>query len=78
MLLIFIIFLGLNTLYNCRAKYGALNCMEILVNLDGIKVNVQNKMQKETPLHKAVQYQDDPDLALSMVDLLLEAGADPK
>lgn len=52
--------------------------MEILVNLDDINVNIQNKMQKETPLHKAVQYRDDPDLALSMVDLLLEAGADPK
>lgn len=65
-------------LFHCRAKYGALNCMEILVNLDDINVNIQNKMQKETPLHKAVQYRDDPDLALSMVDLLLEAGADLK
>ncbi|KAL1935694.1 hypothetical protein VTP01DRAFT_4834 [Rhizomucor pusillus] len=67
-----------DTALHYAAKYGALNCMEILVNLDDINVNIQNKMQKETPLHKAVQYRDDPDLALSMVDLLLEAGADPK
>ncbi|KAI8967732.1 hypothetical protein BDF20DRAFT_829080, partial [Mycotypha africana] len=31
-----------------------------------------------TPLHLAVQYEDDPEVALNMVDLLLDAGSDPR
>lgn len=29
-------------------------------------------------MHKAVQYQDDPDVQLQIVDSLIEAGADPR
>ncbi|KAL0095511.1 hypothetical protein F4703DRAFT_1727025, partial [Phycomyces blakesleeanus] len=32
----------------------------------------------DTPLHQAVQYTDEPDIALAMVDVLLQASADPR
>jgi hypothetical protein len=35
----------------------------MLVNHDGIELDVQN-FEGDTPLHKAVQYTDDPDVAL--------------
>ena len=63
--------------YN-SASFGSLECMEILVNLEGINLNVRNRIEKDTPLHKAVHYHDEKNIALAMVDLLLEAGADPR
>ncbi|KAI7862021.1 hypothetical protein BDF14DRAFT_1737239, partial [Spinellus fusiger] len=32
----------------------------------------------DTPLHKAVQYTEDADVAMAMVDVLLQADADPR
>ena len=51
--------------------------MDILVHLDNIRLNARDTIQKDTPLHKAVQY-DEKDIALVMVDTLLQAGADPR
>ncbi|KAI8994812.1 ankyrin repeat-containing domain protein [Pilobolus umbonatus] len=59
------------------AKYGSLSCLEILLKVPGINVNMRNK-QGNTPLHLAVQYEDDYEVALNMVDLLIDAGADPR
>lgn len=62
-----------------RAKAGAIGCLEILVNLDDIELDVQNRLEGDTPLHKAVQYQtEDVEMATAMVELLLAAGADPR
>ncbi|CAO3589730.1 unnamed protein product [Absidia cylindrospora] len=62
-----------------RAKSGALGCLEFLVNLDDIDLNVKNRLEGYTPLHYAVEYQDtDTELAYAMVDILLQGGADSK
>ncbi|KAG0768849.1 hypothetical protein G6F57_002651 [Rhizopus arrhizus] len=60
------------------AKFGALNCLEILVRVPGIDLNKKNNREGNTPLHFAVQYEDDPEIALDVVDLLLNSGADPR
>lgn len=52
--------------------------MEILVNVRGINVNQRNNVEKNTPLHLAAQYKDDPEVASAITELLLEAGADPR
>lgn len=54
-----------------------MTCLEILADIPGINVNLRNK-QGDTPLHLAVKYEEDPEVAISMVDILLDSGADPR
>ncbi|KAI8339211.1 ankyrin [Chlamydoabsidia padenii] len=68
-----------NTAAHIAAKFGSLNCLELLVNLDDIDLDAKNRMDGNTPLHYAVEYQTkDPEYALAMVDLLIQGGADTK
>jgi ankyrin repeat protein len=61
-----------------RAKHGSLDCLELLVGHDGIDLDAKNTLEGDTPLHKAVEFTDDPDVAIAMVEILLEAEADPR
>ncbi|CAO3644702.1 unnamed protein product [Cunninghamella blakesleeana] len=66
-----------NTAAHLAAKNGSLGCLEHLVNLDHIDLNIKNILEGNTPLHCAVEYQDqDYEYALSMVDILIQGGAD--
>lgn len=49
----------------------------MIVDIPNVNVNLRNK-QGNTPLHLAVQYEEDPEVAVSMVDILLDSGADPR
>jgi ankyrin repeat protein len=69
---------SLLTMHFYSARFGSLTCLEILVGVEGVDVNIQNKKEGNTPLHLAVQYEEDPEVALSMVDILLDSGADPR
>ena len=61
------------------AKGGSIECLEALVNLDDIDLDIKDHMEGNTPLHKAVEYQSkDVQVAECMVDLLLQGGADPR
>ncbi|KAI8083094.1 ankyrin repeat-containing domain protein [Halteromyces radiatus] len=66
-----------NTSLHYATKYGALACLELLVRVAGIHMNSKNAIG-DTPLHNAVQYKDDPEIALEMVNILLDAGANPR
>lgn len=55
-----------------------MSCLELLVTLKAIDLNMRDRIDQDTPLHKAVQYKEDYDIAIAMVDQLLEAGADPR
>ncbi|OAD67182.1 hypothetical protein PHYBLDRAFT_67318 [Phycomyces blakesleeanus NRRL 1555(-)] len=61
-----------------RAMFGSLACLEILAHQGSINMNKKNIATGDTPLHQAVQYTDEPDIALAMVDVLLQASADPR
>ncbi|KAJ2957444.1 hypothetical protein NQZ79_g6873 [Umbelopsis isabellina] len=67
-----------NTAAHYAAKHGALNCLEKLVNHDDIDLDIKNTVEGDTPLHKAVVYDEDPEIAIAIVELLLEAEADPR
>ncbi|KAI9304695.1 ankyrin repeat-containing domain protein [Cunninghamella echinulata] len=68
-----------NTAAHLAAKYGSLGCLEYLVNLDDIDLNIKNLLEGNTPLHYAVEYQNkDEELSYSMVDILLQGGSDVK
>ncbi|KAI7870779.1 ankyrin repeat-containing domain protein [Spinellus fusiger] len=65
-----------NTAAHYAAKAGSIGCLEILVNIEGVDIDIQNTLELDTPLHKAVMHQDeDAEVAFSMAELLLMAGA---
>ncbi|CAO3624608.1 unnamed protein product [Cunninghamella echinulata] len=68
-----------NTAAHLAAKYGSLGCLEYLVNLDDIDLNIKNRLEGNTPLHYAVEFQNkDEEVSLFMVDILLQGGSDVK
>lgn len=52
--------------------------MELLVKVPGVNVNLRNKNEGNTALHLAVLYDEDPEVRVGMVDVLLDAEADPR
>ncbi|KAG0215114.1 hypothetical protein BGX28_000819 [Mortierella sp. GBA30] len=66
---------------NCALHYAARNastgCLEVLLYFDGIQLDIANRIEGETPLHKAAAYED-PDIALEMCRILVGGGASVK
>ncbi|ORZ08086.1 ankyrin repeat-containing domain protein [Absidia repens] len=66
-----------DTALHYATQSGSLACLELLVRVNGIQVNRKNKLGN-TPLYYAVIYMDDQEVALEMVNVLLDAGANPR
>ncbi|TFK85580.1 ankyrin [Polyporus arcularius HHB13444] len=66
-----------NTALHYAASHGYLEILEHLLEYDGCDVDLQNRIEKATPLHLALQI-DDPETRAAVVSSLLEAGADTK
>ncbi|KAG0205394.1 hypothetical protein BGX28_003015 [Mortierella sp. GBA30] len=66
-----------NSALHYAARYASTGCLEILLYYDGIKVNIVNSIEGDTPLHKAAGYQD-PEIALEMAQILVNGGASAK
>lgn len=67
-----------NGALHLAAKYGNYEVMDHLLDIDGVDVNLQAKLNGNTPLHYAVSYSfDDPEYALFVVNELINCGADP-
>ena len=68
--------LGQSSLHIC-AMWGSLDCMEVLIE-HGADVNAANMLNGDTPLHVAVSsHKTTADTKKKLVDVLVEAGADP-
>jgi hypothetical protein len=53
--------------------------MDELLDQEGLEVDPINKLERATPLHKAVEFaKDEKSLGLGLVELLVDAGADPR
>jgi len=53
--------------------------MDELLDQEGLEVDPVNKLERATPLHKAVQFaKDEKKLGLEIVKMLVDAGADPR
>lgn len=53
--------------------------MDELLDQEGLEIDAPNRMEGDTPLHKAVNYaKDDKKLGTAMVAMLIDAGADPR
>jgi len=68
-----------NTALHVAAQYGALEVMDELLDQEGLDVDPVNKIEQDTPLHKACEYaRREKEHGLAVVEMLTEAGADPR
>jgi len=66
-----------NTALHYAAQYGSTDCLEHILEQDGCDVDIQNRLERATPLHLAIRLEDE-ELRRYVVASLLDAGADPK
>ncbi|PUU77036.1 hypothetical protein B9Z19DRAFT_1087007 [Tuber borchii] len=68
-----------NTAIHLAAKHGSLEVLDILLDQDDLEVDPLDRMERETPLHKAVFYAKvEKEHGLEVVEMLIDAGADPR
>ncbi|KAJ2027015.1 hypothetical protein H4S03_008429 [Coemansia sp. S3946] len=60
------------------ASHGSIDCVKLLVAQRRINPNIQDKLDKDTPLHKALIHCEESEDALELTKLLLRAGSDPR
>lgn len=67
-----------NTLLHLAASNGAYDVIDLLLDQEGVEIDPINRLQGNTPLHCAVDYAvGEPEVGVAVVELLIEAGADP-
>jgi len=57
--------------------------LDLLLDQEGVEIDELDRMEKDTPLHKAVRYANeldpqDRDVGKQVVEILLDAGCDPR
>ena len=57
--------------------------LDMLLDQEGVEVDPLDRLEKDTPLHKAVRFvnglaKEEWEAGASIVELLLDAGADPR
>ncbi|KAK9379094.1 ankyrin repeat-containing domain protein [Kockiozyma suomiensis] len=68
-----------NTALHVAALNGSYECLDVMLDVEGVEVDPLNRMQGNTPLHCAVIYsEEEPEHAISIVDMLIDAGSDPR
>ncbi|KAG0125818.1 ankyrin repeat-containing domain protein [Tuber indicum] len=68
-----------NTAVHLAAKNGSLEVLDLLLDQEGLEVDPLDRMEKETPLHKAVLCaKSREEGGLEVVEMLIDAGADPR
>ncbi|KDE06568.1 hypothetical protein MVLG_03065 [Microbotryum lychnidis-dioicae p1A1 Lamole] len=66
-----------NTALHYAASTPSPEVLEILLETEGTDVDLQNRLDKATPLHLAAQLEY-PAARQGVMEMLLDAGADPK
>lgn len=61
-----------------RSQLGSTTALEHLLSFEGCDVDLQNRLERDTPLHAAIKHLDDPELRNYIVGSLLDAGANTK
>ncbi|KAJ2602981.1 hypothetical protein H4R99_002517 [Coemansia sp. RSA 1722] len=60
------------------AQRESIECVKLLISVKGIKPNIQDNMDENTPLHTALINCTSSETALEIAKLLISAGADPR
>ena len=66
-----------------RGKKPADEVLDLLLDQEGLEVDPIDRLEADTPLHKAVRFvnglaKSEWEAGASLVELLLDAGADPR
>ncbi|KAL2417976.1 hypothetical protein ABEF95_001155 [Exophiala dermatitidis] len=71
--------LGNHLLHVC-ANYGAYDVMDALLDIEYLECDPLTRRDKETPIHCAVRFSNERDVALggAMAQMLIDAGGDPR
>lgn len=72
-----------NGVLHIAATYGSYEILDILLDQEGLEIDEIDRLEKDTPLHKAVRYVNSLDKSewsdgQHIVDILLDAGCDPR
>jgi uncharacterized protein len=70
-----------NTALHIATLRGSLDCLDVLLDQEGVEVDPRNRMEGDTPLHSAARLSSEggsEDEARAIIEMLLEAGADPR
>ncbi|GAA5881396.1 hypothetical protein JCM16303_000161 [Sporobolomyces ruberrimus] len=65
-----------NTALHYAASSPSPDALQLLLETDGTDVDLQNRLDRSTPLHLAVKLENE-DARLGVIEMLLEAGANP-
>ena len=65
------------------AQYGSYEVLDMLLDQEGVEIDLTESRDGDTCLHKAVRYtnslsQDDWEDGARIVEILLDAGCDPR
>lgn len=70
------------------AQYGSYEVLDVLLDQEGVEIDIPERREGDTCLHKAVRYVnevgrhqgggDNDDGGLAVVEILLDAGCDPR
>ncbi|KAK2814306.1 hypothetical protein FQN49_008230 [Arthroderma sp. PD_2] len=71
--------MGNHALHIC-ASYGSYDAMDYLLDIYHFEVDPTNRIDGDTPLHLAVLHGNEKDIevGMSMLEMMLEAGCDPR
>lgn len=67
-------------LLHLAAHHGCLEVLDYLLDQEGVEIDPKDRLQSDTPLHRAVQFAAGPGNAAAgkqIVELLIECGAQP-
>ncbi|KAI9881134.1 MAG: hypothetical protein M1830_008292 [Pleopsidium flavum] len=72
-----------NHCLHLAATYGSYEVVDTLLDQEGLEVDPLDRLEEDTPLHKAVRFvnglaKGEWEDGKAMVELLLDAGADPR
>lgn len=73
-----------NGILHVAATYGSYEVLDILLDQEGLEIDELDRMEADTPLHKAVRYVNGLDkgdweaAGHPIVEILLDAGCDPR
>jgi len=72
-----------NGVLHLAAANGNYEVLDLLLDQEGLEIDDVDRMEKDTPLHKAIRYvnaldKEDWEHGYEIVDILVDAGCDPR
>jgi hypothetical protein len=69
--------------YESADFFGLDEVLDLLLDQEGLEIDELDRLEKDTPLHKAVRYanslsQPDWEVGQQIADILVDAGCDPR